>query len=142
MSVAQQVECTVLCVDDNPHVADALRMLFSRGQWCRWLGWLPDATDLAERVKAVCPMIVLLDLDMPGPDPFEAIAEITAHCPETRTIIFSGHVRKDLIDRAIEAGVWGYVSKNDGEGVLVEAIRKILGGEFALGPEVRAALDG
>lgn len=132
---------TVLCVDDNAEVAEALRRTLSRQAELTWLGWLPDATGLVERVREACPSIVLLDLDMPGRNPFEAMAEVLAVCAGTRIVVFSGHARKDLIDRAIDAGAWGYVSKNEGEGVLLDAIARVLDGEFFLSPEVRSVLD-
>jgi DNA-binding NarL/FixJ family response regulator len=134
-------ESTVLCVDDNPHVTEALRTLLCRADGLRWIGSLPDATDLLERVEAERPAIVLLDLDMPGPDPIEVLAALTARCPSTRTIVFTGHIRRDYIDRAIEAGAWGYISKNDAEDRLFDAIGQVLEGRFAFSAEVRATLD-
>lgn len=140
MMMADQRECRVLCVDDNPHVTAALRAMFRRADNYRWIGSLPDATSLVERAEAECPDIVVLDLDMPGPDPFEILAELTRRCRNTRTVVFTGHVRRDYIDRAIEAGAWGYVSKNDSEDQLFAAIEQVLGGRFAFSPEVRATI--
>ncbi len=141
MMAAQQASCSVLCVDDNPHVAEALQNKFLRGSLCTWLGWLPDANNLVEWVLENKPDIVLLDIDMPGRDPFEALNELTARRPETRTIIFSGHVRRELVDRAIEGGAWGYVSKNEGEDQLMDAIERVLEDEFILSHEVRSIVD-
>ena len=137
MTACERERSTVLCVDDNAGIAEALRMKFSSGP-LHWLGWLPDATDLVEKVKAECPAIVLLDLDMPGPDPFEALAQIASTGCATKVVIFSGHVRRELLDKAIEAGAWGYVSKNEGAGALMQTIERVLQGEFALSDEVRA----
>jgi DNA-binding NarL/FixJ family response regulator len=58
--------------------------------------------------------------------------------PNMRVVILSGHVRRELIDRAIESGAWGYVSKHDGADAVVAAIRSVARGEFTLGPEVQA----
>ena len=141
MNAQEMGEYTVLCVDDNPHVADALRSMLRRAANLRWIGSLPDATDLLDRVETERPAIVLLDLDMPGPDPFAVLAMLTERCPETKAIVYTGHVRRDYIDRAVEAGAWGYVSKNEAEDRLFEAIDQVLDGRFALSPEVRATLD-
>jgi DNA-binding NarL/FixJ family response regulator len=140
MMMADQTERRVLCVDDNPHVTAALRAMFLRADNFDWAGSLPDATKLVERAESECPDIVLLDLDMPGPDPFAALAELTKRCPNVRTIVFTGHVRRDYVDRAIEAGAWGYVSKNDAEVALFEAVERVLEGRIAFSPEVRATL--
>lgn len=105
----------VLCVDDNPHVADALRVLLGRSERFEWTGWLPTADEVRQAVRDQCPGIVLIDLDMPGKSPFESIAELAEHYPGCRVVVFSGHVSAALIDRALDAGAWGYASKNDGE---------------------------
>ncbi|HZW10336.1 MAG TPA: response regulator transcription factor [Phycisphaerales bacterium] len=141
MNAQEMSEYTVLCVDDNPHVSDALRSMLHRTPNLRWIGTLPDATDLLERVESERPDIVILDLDMPGPDPFEVLATLSERCPDSKTIVFTGHVRRDYIDRAVEAGAWGYVSKNEAEDRLFEAIGQVLDGRFAFSPEVRATLD-
>lgn len=132
---------SVLCVDDNEDVAHALRIKLRIVGGFDWRGWLPDADDLVSVAREKCPDIVLLDIDMPGANPFERLADLSAVCPDIRVIMFSGHVRRELVDRAVESGAWGYVSKNDGEDALVEAICSVTVGEFALSPEVRRACD-
>lgn len=129
----------VLCVDDNEHVANALRIQLARTSGLVWKGWLASADDLVERALEKCPTIVLLDIDMPGKNPFDAVEELAERCPDARVVMFTGHVRRELIERAVEAGAWGYVSKNDGEPALVDAIRRVAKGEFALSPEARAS---
>lgn len=129
----------VLCIDDNPHVADALRIQLSREPGMQWQGWLPAADDLVQRAARDHPGIVIIDIDMPGRDAFDAINELAQCCPDIRSVIFSGLTRKDLIERAVEAGAWGYVSKNDGELALMTALRLVKDGEFSLSPEARSS---
>jgi DNA-binding NarL/FixJ family response regulator len=132
---------TVLYVDDNEGVASALKTMFDREPDLAWLGWLPDALDLTAQVARTRPQILLLDVDMPGRDTFEAAAEVAGLFPESRIIFFSGHVRADLVDRALESGAWGYISKSDGEDALLDAVRRVMLGEFVLSPEVRTVYD-
>ncbi len=132
----QQQPLGILCVDDNPRVADALKTKLSR-QGFVWRGWLGSAEGLAERAAGLAPVVVVLDLDMPGRDPFEALAEVAEGDGGVKVVVFSGHVRKDLVERAFDAGAWGYVSKNDGEEALIEAVRQIAAGEPAMSAEIR-----
>jgi DNA-binding NarL/FixJ family response regulator len=126
----------VLCVDDNPLVADAVATRLTLAGGFRWLGHLTGAEGLGDAVARERPDVILMDLDMPGEDPFEAIRVLSATQPDVRVLILSGHVRSELIDRAIEAGAWGYLSKSDGVDTLVSAIERVAAGEFVLGPEV------
>lgn len=132
----------VLCVDDNCDVAEAIRIKLTGEGVFRWLGWLATAKDLLKVAEEVCPAIVLLDIDMPGPDPFAACTVLLDRCPSARVVFFSGHVHREYIGRALESGAWGYASKNDGEDELIEVIQRVAGGEFAFSSEVRSLYHG
>lgn len=131
----------ILCVDDNQYVAEAMGVKFGRARGLKWLGWLPTADALVAAVQRERADVVVVDVDMPGPDPLVAVAELRDRFPETRTLVFSGHVRFELVERALEAGAWGYVSKNDGEDALIQAVRDVMAGELALSGEALAAFQ-
>jgi DNA-binding NarL/FixJ family response regulator len=126
---------SILCVDDNTAVAEALRIKLRRAGGFDWKGWLPTAESLAEAIGRDPPELVLLDVDMPGPDPFAVLAEVSERFPQTRVVMFTGFARRDLVVRALDSGAWGYVCKNDGEDELLSALQKVRAGELALSPE-------
>jgi DNA-binding NarL/FixJ family response regulator len=136
-------EFTVVCVDDNPQVADAVRVKLLRAGDFKWVGWAADADAMLALFEdgTACPDLIILDLDMPGIDPFEATARLSAMCLSCRVVVFTGHVRKELIERAVEAGAWGYVAKSDGADALVDALRCVMHNEFTLSPEARSTYD-
>lgn len=130
----------VLCVDDNPMVGAAIQMKLTRAG-CEWLGLLPDASDLLAHVSGLRPDVLLLDVDLPGESPFIAMQRVLEHHPGLLVVMVSGHVRRELIDRAFQAGAWGYVSKTDGAGAILAAIQRVTGGEMAMSPDVEAVLN-
>lgn len=130
----------ILCVDDNEDILWALDAHFAASKGFAVIGMLPNATGLLIAVTDTKPDIVVLDLDMGGKRPMDALREISRTCPLTRTIVFSGHLRKELIAQAMDAGAWGYVSKNDGETALVAAIRAVMAGEIGWSPEVKSVI--
>lgn len=131
----------VLCVEDNPEVAQALKMKLSQDELFLWKGWIPRADDLLEMARRQEPSIVLLDLDMPGRDPLDAADELLRARPATRVVVFSGHAREDLIERALDIGAWGFATKNDGENELLRVLASVIEGRVEFSPEVRALLD-
>lgn len=131
--------CRVLVVDDNAHIAEALRIMLSRSPVFRFDGWLQDAGGLLAHALNGRPAIAVVDIDMPGPDIFEVISSMSDAGLETRAVVFSGLVTGELVARAIEAGAWGYASKNDGEHGLLEVLRSVAEGEVAFSTEARAA---
>jgi two-component system, NarL family, response regulator DesR len=126
----------VMCVDDNATVVDALRCRIELEQDMRWLGHLLTADALASEVIRLGADVILLDLDMPGKDPLSALAELASACPQARAIMLSGYVSEDFIDRAIDAGAWGYVAKSEKPEAIIAAVRRGMAGQIAFGPDV------
>ncbi len=126
----------VLCVDDHAFLAEGLRSKISLEQDLEFVGWLPNANNLVKKVEEFKPDVITLDIEMPGADPFEALAEVNRRCPDARVIVLSAYVRDKYIDAAIAAGAWGFLSKADDPDSIVAAIRRVRDGEFAIGPSV------
>lgn len=127
----------VLCVDDHAFIAEGLKARFALEPDLEFAGWLPSTTDVLSRIAELRVSIVLLDIDLPGPDPFELLGDVARQFPEVRVLILSAHVRDQYIDAAIQAGAWGYLSKSDAPDEVVLAIRRAVRGEFAFGPRVQ-----
>ena len=130
----------VLCVDDHAFLAEGLRSKISLEPDMEYVGWLPDATDLVKEAKEREADVVTLDIEMPGPDPFESLAEVQRRAPEVRVIVLSAYIKDSYLDAAVEAGAWGFLSKADDPDTIVSAIRRVAGGKFALGPSVEGRL--
>jgi two-component system response regulator DesR len=128
----------VLCVDDSFLVREAIRFQLTNDRGFDWLGGLACADGLVNEARRLRPDVVLLDIDMPGLNAFQALHALADACPDVRVLVVSGHVQAALIDRAVNLGAWGYFSKNE-PAALAEAVRRIARGEFVLGAEVGAA---
>jgi len=126
----------VLCVDDHAFLAEGLRSKISLEPDMVFVGWLPDASSLVKEARTLHADVVTVDLEMPGPDPFEAIDDLRRVSPGTKAIVLSAHVRDRYLDAAVAAGAWGYLSKSDDPDAIVAAVRKVMLGRFALGPSL------
>ncbi len=127
----------ILCVDDHAFLVEGLQARFALEDDLEFVGSLPSAQYLVAQAKRLHPDIVLLDLEMPGPDPFEAADDLRRQCPDVRTIILSAYVRDHYITAATKAGAWGYFSKSEDAETIVDGIRKVARGEFAFSPKVQ-----
>lgn len=132
----------MLGVDDNEQIGRALALRLAQEPDLLWVGLLRSADALVDEVGRLRPNIVLLDIDMPGKDPFRALEELTTRQPDTRVVMLSGHVRRELIDRAFEAGAWGYLSKHDEMAQIAESLRRVMAGEVVMSSDVAAAMYG
>ena len=126
----------VLCVDDHEFLVEGLRSRLGLEPDIEIVGWLDSADGLIAEARRTQADIVLLDIEMPGRDAFEVLADLRRQRPETRVIVLSAYVRDHYIDAAVKAGAWGYLSKSDSPSATVDAIRKATREEFAFGPSV------
>lgn len=133
-SAPHAVSRSILCVDDNPAVADAVRELVTRSGEFTWCGSLPDASGVVAYAQQHQPFVTLLDVDMPGPPSFDIVARLSRETT-TRSVIFSGNVTRDLVQGAIDHGAWGFFLKSDGNEALMECLRQVAAGELAFSPE-------
>jgi DNA-binding NarL/FixJ family response regulator len=130
----------VLLVDDHMVVRAGFRMLLDSQPY------IGDIVDIERGELAVKeyerfqPDVVVMDLSMPGIGGLEAIRRLCKHYPNVLILVYSIHDEKVYIERALEAGARGYVSKNSAAEVLAQAVAVIASGkcyiEEGLMPEV------
>lgn len=132
----------VLCVDDNDMLSDALARRLAAEPSIAWSGVVRDGRDAYDRVMETRPDIVLMDIDMPGVDSFSIVARLAQEAPGVRVVMFSGHIDPGYIDRALDCGAWGYLSKNDDVPALLESLRLVARGELAMSGEVERVRRG
>ncbi len=133
-----QTPIRVLCVDDHAFLTEGLKARLDVEPDMEFVGHLSTAGNLAGHARRTRADIVLLDIEMPGEDAFEEMAELNRLSPDVRTILLSAHVRDRYIDAAYQSGAWGYISKSDSPDVVIDGIRKVHGGQPAFSAEVMA----
>ncbi|MFG0285889.1 MAG: response regulator [Phycisphaerales bacterium JB039] len=126
----------ILCVDDHAFLVEGLRSRLEMERDLHIVGRLATADDLVLEARRLRPDLVLLDIEMPGVDPFEAAEDLHNRCPEVKTIILSAFVRDHYLSAAFGAGCWGYFSKSDEVEDIVDGVRRAVAGEFVLSPKV------
>ena len=131
---------SVLLVDDNDILAESMKRLLSRDDRFAWAGWIEDPSNLTEQVREAHPDVVLMDVDMPGVEPFELVRELAAATPQAKVVMFSGHVREDYAESAIDAGAYGYLHKDDDLGAILDNLQRAHKGEIVLSPLVHRTL--
>src|SRR5262249_24918676 len=86
------------------------------------------------------PDVVLLDIEMPGPDAFEMADRLRHMHPNVRVIVLSAHIRDGFISAAYKCGAWGYFAKSDDLQAITDGIVTVArnhSGTFVLGPNVQ-----
>ncbi len=126
----------VMCVDDHAFLVEGLRARLAEEPDMEFMGSRPNLVGLIDLLVEKRPDVVLLDIEIPGPDVFEVLEGMRQTVPTVRTVMLTAYVRDHYIDSAIAAGAWGYLTKTDDPDAIVAAIRRVAGGEFAFSPGV------
>ena len=128
---------TVLLVDDHEVVRAGCRLVLEDTPDIQVVAEASDGESGYLKYKEYAPGVVILDLNMSGIDGWETIRRIKAYDPKARILIFSMHNSESMIQRTLEAGATGYLSKQCcmGEGEMVKAVRDVVQGKLFIDPK-------
>jgi len=88
------------------------------------------------------PDVLIMDLNMPGMGGLEACRRIRARDPNANILVFSVHENEVMLERALDAGIKGYISKRSASRVMIQAVRKVAAGDVYVGEEMMSHLVG
>ncbi len=127
----------VLCADDHGFLIDGLEARFGLERDLECVGRLASADDLITEARRLRPDIVMLDIEMPGRDPFDVAEILLQLLPETRVVFLSAYVRDHFISTAIDIGASGYFSKSDEPQELIDGLRRVMRAEVVFSRTVK-----
>jgi two-component system, NarL family, response regulator LiaR len=130
----------VLIADDHAVVREGLRGLITSEPGMEVVAEARDGLETVERVRAVRPDVILIDLVMPRMDGIQAIGAITAEFPGSRILVLTSFADDDKVFPAIKSGALGYLLKDSSPQELLDAIREVYHGESSLHPTIARKL--
>jgi len=134
------VRTTVLVVDDQALVRETLALWLRTAPDLEIVGCAAHADEAVTLATEKQPRVVLMDVDMPGRQAFEAARVLRVRCPDARILFVSGHTQDRYIEQALAVGAAGYVAKSEPAATLLGAIRTVATSGAYFSPVVRARL--
>lgn len=116
---------TVLIVDDHFVVRSGLVASLEADDGIRVVAEIERGEDVIAAFHQHRPMVVLMDLQLPGIDGVAATAALCQAEPDARVLIFSSFSRDDEIQEAFDAGALGYLQKSATLDELVVALKAV-----------------
>lgn len=101
----------ILLADDNPEVRSALRLLLEQGPVLANVMEVTDAQGLLAYLSETCPMVILLDWELPGLHSTDLLKQVRYRCPEMKIIALSS--KFEARQEALAARVDAFVSKTE-----------------------------
>jgi DNA-binding NarL/FixJ family response regulator len=119
----------VLLVDDHAVVRAGFKMLLASQYYIGDIVDIERGELATKEYKRFKPDVVVMDLSMPGIGGLETIRRLCKHDPHVIILVYSIHDEAIYVERALEAGAKGYVSKNSAAEVLAKAVAVIASGK-------------
>ena len=130
----------ILVVDDHGMMRKGLRSLLSEPDGLTVVGEASDGASALEQVRALAPQVVIMDIHLPDQDGVTISRQILTEFPSIKIIVLSGDSSLSLVQEALEAGVAGYVLKENLPEELGRAIRAVVDQHLYLCLEVSSVV--
>lgn len=130
----------VVITDDHPVVRAGIKDMLSVYDDIELVGEADSGKDLLEKMQNLNPDLILLDMIMPHMDGLETTRAVVAQYPRMKIIILTTFAKGEDVQKVLDAGAVGYLTKHSKIDSLADAIRRAYGGQTVLAPEAATVL--
>jgi len=130
----------VVLVDDHEIVRLGLLTLLEDIPWVEIVAEVGTADEALQVAEEHQPDVVVMDIRLPGESGIEACEKIVARWPDMNVIMLTSFDDDALIFKALQAGASGYVLKQVGNQLLIDALDAVREGKAMLDPSVTLRL--
>jgi DNA-binding NarL/FixJ family response regulator len=133
----------LLIVDDHPVVRHGLQAILQTDPSLCVVGEAEDGMDALEKVAALHPRVVLMDVHMPKMDGLAATRKIKERFPRVAVVILTLYNNEQYVVEAIKAGAAGYLLKTSTRDEISSTIHEVnSGGMLIRSSTLHKALAG
>jgi DNA-binding NarL/FixJ family response regulator len=130
----------VLIVDDHPLMRQGLAQLINQQPDLVVCGEAEDVPQALRQTSELKPEVVIVDLSLRGSDGIELIKRLHLQCAQLPILVLSMHDEAIYAERALKAGAWGYIMKQEATNQVLNALRRVLAGEIHVSQSVSSRI--
>ena len=124
----------VFIAEDHTLVRSGIRALLEAGPDLKVVGEAANGREAVERIQALQPELVLMDVAMPELNGIDAARQVHATVPNARIIMLSMHEDRQYVFESLKAGATGYVLKSAAFQDLIVAIETVMSNKNYISP--------
>ena len=118
----------VLLADDHAAFRDLVRGILDDTADIRVVAEASDGDAAVAALRQYRPDVAILDLDMPGQDGLRVASMADKLEPSIKTILLTVHKSPALLNKALIAGLCGYVLKDEAVDQIADCVRRVHAG--------------
>lgn len=118
----------ILLVDDEPLLTESLEIILTMSGDYKVIGKAINGVEALSIIDGECPDVMLVDLNMPQMGGIELIGKVHEMHPEIKMIVLTTFYDERNISRAIAGGASGYLLKDSGKDMIIEAVEGAIKG--------------
>ena len=126
----------IVIAEDQALLRGALGSLLSLEPDMTVVASASDGNEALDLVRTHRPDVLVADIEMPGLTGLDVADTLRGGGDQTRVLIVTTFARPGYLQRALQAGVLGYVLKDSPSEDLADAVRKVAAGQRAVASEL------
>ena len=127
----------ILLVDDHPVFCLGMSELINKEKDMVVVGSEETDRKARDAINRLQPDLVIVDISLKGSDGIDLVQEINRHHPDLPVLVLSMYDESLYAERALMAGARGYIMKQEAIGLVVKAIRLVVGGDIYASDKVK-----
>lgn len=131
---------SIVLADDHPMFRDGLRYTIERNTTYTIAGEASDGEEAYRLIKDKRPAIAILDVEMPKMNGLDVAHRVNSDNLPVAVIILTMYEEYALFNKAIDAGVKGYILKESAVHDILAGVSKVAGGEYYFSPSLTGYL--
>ena len=131
----------VMITDDHSMIREGLKNLLELDGDIEVIAEAEDGEDCLNKLEAVKPDVLLLDINMPKMNGLEVLQNLKSRRSKLKVLVLTVHNEIEDLMKAVDIGVSGYVLKDSESAELKKAILTIADGETYIQPSLIPALN-
>ena len=124
----------VIVADDHPIFRKGLVDIIELEKDIEILGQACNGEEAVKLINRVSPDIAVLDINMPVTTGFDTVRELRKSNSQVKIIFLTMHNEHEIIKRAMELNVSGYLLKDSAAEDIIDCIHAVAKGDFYFSP--------
>lgn len=126
----------VAIFEDNTTFRESLGYIILTSDDMELCGSFEDTNRLLQRIDALQPDVILMDINLPGKNGIDAVKELKEKFPAVQVCMQTVFEDEDKVFASLCAGASGYILKNTPPDKILQAIREVADGGAFFTPSI------